>query len=278
MNIKEKLKGMMSEAEIASFEASVQTLINEQVESRLATEIDSIKKKYDTVAEEYCKKTISEGIEAERTKLIADYDQKILVIEDKVTKGFDLFLEQEILPQISDETITKIAINEAFSPIVAGIKKVFEENYIAIDTEGSSLLSEAKQEIVDLNKQLSESIAEKMALNERLEKVAKFLLISESTNGLNDAQKGRVKDMFESKSFEETEDKIKGFVEFLCESEVKAGTTTEADTTPAPASATGIIIENVVEAPAPEAPAPEATPAPAPLDENVVERADRFMM
>ena len=284
MNISEKLKGIMTDDEIAKFEQSVQTLISEQVESRLATEIDSIKKKYDAVAEEYCKKMISEGIEAEKTNLIAEYDKKILVIEDKVMKGFDLFLEQEILPQISDETISKIAINEAFAPIVNGIKKVLEENYIAIDTEGSSLLGEAKEEIVKLNDQLSESIAEKMQLNERLEKVATHLLISESTNGLNEEQKQRVSDMFKDKPFDEVEDKIKGFVEFICESEVKKGTgqpeaaaPVAADqNAPAPASATGVILEGAIGEPAP---APAAAPTPEDIysDAHVTERADRFM-
>ena len=54
MDIKGKLKGIMTEEEIQKFESSLSGIINEQVEARLATEIDSIKKKYDAVAEEYC--------------------------------------------------------------------------------------------------------------------------------------------------------------------------------------------------------------------------------
>lgn len=281
MDIKGKLKGIMTEEEVVKFEGSIQSLINEQVEARLATEIDSIKKKYDVVAEEYCKKMINEGIESAKKTLIAEYDQKMLVLEDKVLKGLDMFLEQEILPQVSEETIQKIAINEAFAPIVMGIKKVLEENYIAVDTEGSSLLSEAKQEIVDLKKQLSESISEKMTLNERLEKVATYLLISESTNGLNEEQKKRTSEMFKDKSFDEVEGKIKGFVEFLVESEVK-GTTTVEGGAPAPAadgqpSVPGVIMEGAAAGPAPVIP---AVPKIEDLfsDANVIERADKFML
>lgn len=276
MNISEKLKGIMTDEEISKFETSVESLITEQVESKLATEIDSIKKKYDSVAEEYCKKMIAEGIEKQKTELIAEYDQKMLVLEDKVLKGFDLFLEQEILPQISDETINKIAINEAFAPIVTGIKKVLEENYVAVDSEGSSILSEAKQEITKLTDQLSESIAEKMQLNERLEKVATYLLISESTNGLNEEQKKRVSEMFKDKPFDEAEAKIKGFVEFICESEAKKATVVEDApnaNSPAPASADGVIVENAIG----DIPAPVPTVINDTTNENVTARAERFM-
>jgi hypothetical protein len=277
MDIKGKLKGIMTEDEIQKFESSLSGIINEQVEARLVTDIDSIKKKYDSVAEEYCKKTISEGVETAKKGLIAEYDKKILALEDKCIKGLDLFIEQEILPQVSEDTIKKIAINEAFAPIVLGIKKVLEENYIAIDTEGSSILSEAKQEITDLKKQINEHISEKMALNERLEKVATFLLISESTNGLNDEQKGRVKEMFTDKPFDEVEGKIKGFVQFLTESEVKGG----AGAAPAPAKdgtpgAAGVILEGAAAAPgvAPAAVKPEGDVL---QDIDVIARAEKFM-
>lgn len=281
MDIKEKLKPIMSEEEITKFETSLQTIINEQVEARLASEIDGIKKKYDAVAEEYCKKTIEEGVEAAKATLIAEYDQKMLVLEDKVMKGFDTFLEQEILPQVSDDTIRKIAINEAFAPIVLGMKKLLEENYVAVDTEGSALLSESKQEIVDLRSQLSESIAEKMALNDRLDKVATYLLISESTNGLNETQKSRVTEMFKDKAFDEVESKIKGFVEFLCESEIKGAAPVAPVVPPSDGSApvippTGVIMEGAATGPDTVLPVAPTTDDQF-SDERVMERAERFL-
>lgn len=281
MDIKAKLKGVLTEEEIKSYEKSVEALISEQVEARVADEITSIKAKYDTVAEEYCKKMIAEGVEEAKTKLIAEYDQKMVALEDKVVKGLDMFIENEILPQVSDETIQKIAINEAFAPIVTGIKKVLEENYISVDTEGSALLSEAKKEIVDLKSQLSSSIKEKMQLNERLEKVATFLCISESTEGLKPSQKKRVTDMFAGKPFEEVESKIKPFVQFICESEV-AGASPDADV-PADVLAAGAAGADV-DAPVPDAePTPEPTADPAPatdgvVNENVAERANQFLL
>lgn len=276
MDIKGKLKGIMTEDEIQKFESSLSGIINEQVEAQLVTEIDGIKKKYDSVAEEYCKKTISEGVDVAKKTLIAEYDKKILALEDKCIKGLDLFIEQEILPQVSEDTIKKIAINEAFAPIVLGIKKVLEENYIAIDTEGSSILSEAKQEITDLKKQINEHISEKMSLNERLEKVATFLLISESTNGLNDEQKGRVKEMFTDKPFDEVEGKIKGFVQFLTESEVKGGAGTPAPAKDGTPGAAGVMLEGVAAAPgvAPAAVKPEGDVL---QDIDVIARAEKFM-
>jgi hypothetical protein len=176
--------------------------------------------------------------------------------------------------QTGINTLDLAAAAPTYAEIIEIIKKVLEENYIAVDCEGSSLLSEAKEEIINLKQQLSDSIAEKIVLNERQEKIATYLLISESTNGLSPEQKKRVSDMFKDKPFSEAEAKIKGFVEFICESEVKKGTTVD-NTSPAPASADGVILENVIgdidTTPKPEPTIPENS------DLDVINRADRYM-
>ena len=260
MDIKKKLEGIMTPEDISAFEKSVEQMINEQVESKVKEETESLKKKYDVVAEEYCKKMIAEGIESEKKTLLKEYDEKLVVLEDKLIKNFDKFLDEEIIPQVSDETIGKIAVNEALNPIVNGIKKVLEENYISFDSEGSAILGEAKNEIVKLKKELSGTIAEKMQLNERLEKVATFLLINESTEGLSPASKKRVSDMFKTKSFDEVESHIKEYVEFLVESENKSTDETK-----------GVISEDVN-------PEPKVLPKVADTEsiDDVIERANKF--
>jgi len=266
--LKEKLKSIgLSDEDITKVSTAAETMINEAVEERVTAETEKIKAKYDTVAEEYCQKKINEGVEATKKDLILEYDQKVAQLEDKVHKEIDLFLENEINTQISDDMLKKIAINETLDPVVKGIKKVLEENFISIDADGASLLKESKEEILKLRDQLSEAIADKMQLNERLEKVASHLLISESTKDLNEDQKKRVVEMFKGKSFDETEEKINGFVEFLVESDAKGGDKTKKD-----------LLSEGAE------PAPASDPAKVPEDpkqptehEDVVNRADQFM-
>jgi hypothetical protein len=92
------------------------------------------------------------------------------------------------------------------------------ENNIELDSEGQKVVAEKTKAIEELEKNLSESIAKNMELEERLEKTATFLLISEKTEGLVETQKTRVLKMFKDKSFDEVKEKIDTFIEMVKES------------------------------------------------------------
>jgi hypothetical protein len=218
MDIKKKLEGIMKPEEIKEFETSVEKMINEQTEARVIEETSKLQKKYDVAAEEYCNKKINEGVEEAKAQLIKEYDDKMDKIDEIVEKTLDTFLESEIIPQVSDEMINKIAINEAFAPIVNGMKQLLENNFVSVDSDGSKLLTEAKNEIINLKKETSDLIAEKIQLNERLEKAATFMLINEKSEGLTENNKKRMTEMFKGKSFDEVEGRINEYVEFLVES------------------------------------------------------------
>jgi hypothetical protein len=222
MDIRKKLGEIgMSADDIKTFESSVEKMINEQAEARVVSESTRLQKKYDIAAEEYCNKMIAEGVETAKAELIKEYDAKVDQLDVAVEKTLDTFLESEILPQISDEIVGKLALNEAFAPIVNGMKALLENNFVAVDSDGSKLLSEAKQEILKLKKDASDAMAKNIQLNERLEKTATFMLINEKCEGLSKDSKKRVVAMFEGKSFDETENRISEYVEFLVESENK---------------------------------------------------------
>jgi hypothetical protein len=218
MGIRELLKESMAEEKIVAVEAAVEKLISESVEAKVALVTEDLKKKYDTVSEEYCKKMILEGVKTEKENLIKDYDAKFLQLEEKTLKDLDRFLDEEIVSQISNDTIRAIAINETFSPIVTGIKKVLEENHVAIDSEGEAILKEARSEIINLKEQTSQAISAKLLSEERLEKLASHLFLNEHTEGLSVDLKKRASEMFKDKSFDEIESKLPGFVTFLIES------------------------------------------------------------
>ncbi len=219
LTIRDKLKNNgFTDEQLGEIEGIVEGMINEAVETKAQKVEKDLQNKYDLLAEEYCNKMIKEGVEEQKTQLIKKYDKKIMMIESKILKNLDRFIDDQIIPQVSDEMVEKIALNETLDPVVKGIKKVLEENYIHVDSDGSSLLREAKQELVKKNKQCSDLIAEKMQLNERLEKVATHLLMSESTQGLDSSQRKRVHEMFKDKNFDEVEEKLPNFVKMLLES------------------------------------------------------------
>jgi hypothetical protein len=219
--ITDKIKESLTPEDMKVFEGAIESMISEKVAERVKLAEEEMKNKYDSIAEEYVTKTVSEQLETEKTKLVEEYDTKIVDLEKKIVTKLDSFLEHVITEQISDSMIEKIALNEVLLPVVEGVKKVFFENNIDLDSEGEKIVSEKTKAIEELEKNLSESIAKNMELEERLEKTATFLLISEKTDSMTDTQKSRVLKMFKDKSFDEVKEKIDTFVEMVKESSDK---------------------------------------------------------
>jgi hypothetical protein len=212
--ITEKIKEMLTPEDLKVFEAAIEKMIA----TRVALKEEEIKAKYDELAEEYVSKKVSEELENAKASLIEEYDVKLKSIEQKVVTKLGSFLDHVIVEQISEEAIEKLAINEIAMPIVEQIKKVFGSNYIDLDTDGSGLLKQEQKKVASLEKEISEAHAKIMESEERLEKSATFLLISEKTEGLTKTQKQRVAKMFKNKKFEEVKEGIDTFVEMIKES------------------------------------------------------------
>ena len=220
MNVTDKLKGILTEDEIKGFEAGIATVISERVAAQVEAESEKLVKKYDLAAEEYTGKVIKEAEEKLRDELTTEYEAKIQTLSEQTETNFDRFLEQEIIPQVNDSMLEKVAVNESLAPIVRKIKAVLEESGIAIDTDGSKLLEEAQSEINKLKAENSKLISEKIELNELLEDASKTMFIAEKCEGLKPENKERVSALFESRTWEETQEGVAEYVEFLLKTEV----------------------------------------------------------
>ena len=169
--ITDKIKDILTPKDLQIFEAAVESMVKEKV----ALAEEEMKTKYDTIAEEYVSKQVAERLETEKAQIVEDYDLKLESLEKKIVTKLDSFLDHVIAEQISDETLEKIALNEVALPVINGIKKIFSENYVELDTDGSKLIEEAQKAKTDIEKQLSESLQKNMELEERLEKTATYL-------------------------------------------------------------------------------------------------------
>ena len=222
-NITQKIREMLTPADLKMFEGAIESMINDKVKGKLADMValkeEELKTKYDTLAEEYVAKQIDARLDSEKASLVESYDKKLNLLEKKVVSKLDSFLDHVITEQISDEAIEKLAINEVTLPVVSKIKSIFAENHIELKSDGEAIIKEATDKSATLEKQLSESIAKNMELEERLEKSATFILMSEKTEGLTATQKQRVVEMFKDKHFNEVEKKIDNFVELIKEGE-----------------------------------------------------------
>lgn len=215
MKLTEKLKDVLKAEDLKELEVGIKAMVNEQVKLRVEEKTIELEKK----AEGFCEQEIQEKLEVEKETLIEEYENKMEVLEADLLEKLDTFLDTVISEQISDESIMKIALNETYEPIVEGIKALFEEKYVALDSEGEKLVKEQKDEVEKLKDENSSLIKEKMELSELAEAGAVKLLISEKTDGLTDTQKERVNTFCESKTFDEVQKQIDSFIEIVEENE-----------------------------------------------------------
>jgi hypothetical protein len=212
--ITDKIKEILTPEDLKVFEAGVEKMI----ETRVGLIESELKDKYDKLAEEYVAKKLVEELDKAKAQLVEDYDAKIKNIEKKVVTKLGSFLDHVIMEQISDETLEKIAINEVALPIVNGIKSILESNYIDVNTDGSALLKAEQTKVERLTKELSEAHGKIMESEDRLQKSASFILISEKTQGMTGTQKKRVVNLLKSKSFDEINESIEDVVSIVKES------------------------------------------------------------
>lgn len=225
--ITEKLKELLTAEDFKIFESAVQKMVEAKVAEQVKAKEEEIKNKYDELAEEYVTKKVAEELETAKASLIEEYDTKLKNIEQKVVTKLGSFLDHVIVEQISDDTITKLAINEVALPVVEQIKKVFGANYIDLDTDGYGLLKQEQAKVSRLEKELSEAHAKIMESEDRLEKSATFLLISEKTKGLKESDIKRVAKVFKNKKFDEVKEEIDTFVQMIKESATPVAPKTE---------------------------------------------------
>jgi len=208
MDIMKKLKDVLSETELKSFEKATQNLVTEQVALRVEEET----KKLETKGEEFCKIKIEEGVNEATEKLILEYDKKLEDLEEVVVERLDKFLDLEISEQISDDVLKKIAINEVLQPVVTGIQDIFENQFVALDCDGQKVIEETKQELQELRNEHSKKIAENMELAELAEKAACDNLILKKTSHLTESDQERVKNFCKGQSFDDVSSKIDSFI------------------------------------------------------------------
>jgi hypothetical protein len=225
--ITDKIKKLLTPSDLKVFEEAVEKMIA----TRVNLKEEETKNKYDELAEAYCTKRIAEETEKAKAALIESYDEKLVNLEKKVVNKLDSYIAHVIAEQISDETLEKIAVNETALPLMLKIKALFAEHYVNIDSDGAALLKKEKEKTVEMETKINDLSKKLVEAEERLEKSASFLLISEKTDGLTETQKQRVVKMFKSKNFNEIKENIDEFISMIKESNEKKTTVEKEDKT-----------------------------------------------
>lgn len=227
-DIIEKLKGVLSESDLAAFQESINSLISEKVALKVEEKVTELEK----LADEYCEKQISEQVVARTQQLSEKYESDLESLESNIVEKLDQYLDLEISEKISDDLIKKIALNETYEPIIKGIQDLFESKYVSLDSEGSSLLKDLTMKVESLEDKLATKINENIELNSLCEKAASKSLISEKVADLTGAQRQKVVMFFEGKDFNSIQKNIDSYVDMISEEVSIPGTSSminEAD-------------------------------------------------
>lgn len=225
MDVTKKIESLLSPEDLKTFEEGVESVIAARVEKEVTSRMEvleaDMKKKYDLISEKYVEQKLASELTKKSAELVSESDKKLVALEKKLVSRLGSFLDRVVVEGISDEILERVAINEVALPVVDKIRAVFAESFIEITPDSQKKLDEAAAKADKAEKMLSESIAKNMELEERLEKSAVFIMISEKTQGLAPSQKKAVVEEFKGSSFDEVETKIDGFVKLIKESAEK---------------------------------------------------------
>jgi hypothetical protein len=221
-NITQKIREMLTPEDLKIFESAVESMISDKVGDKLGEMVQlkesELQVKYEKLAEEYVKKTVAKKLVSEKAKLVEGYDKKLALLEQKIVTKLDSYLNHVISEQISDDMLEKIAINETLAPVVEGIRNVFTENHLKVNSKAQGAIDSLRAEMSELKTELTESIDKRIQLEGKLEQSAVYLLISEKTNGLTKTDKQKVVEMFKDKDFDEVDGKIDNYLGLIKES------------------------------------------------------------
>lgn len=215
----EALAEDFTEREIAAKVAEEITKLDEEYAVKTARFKESAVEKIQEYAEAYVAEQVEEIVGFKVEELTEAFEKKAQKLEESVLDNLDKFLDLEISTKISDSLLETIAINEAFKPIVNGIKDLFESHYVTLDTDGVAIVKAAEEKAETAKTKLNESYSDKIALQSKIDELQTALLISTKTEGLTSSQKTKVKTMFEGKDYSEVSKKIDTFIEVLEEKE-----------------------------------------------------------
>lgn len=181
-----------------------------EIENEAKQTVEAYKKKLDDASEQYIFEYFDE-------KFTEKYGEELEAIEQKVITGLDKFLEYNINEKIDPSLIKKTAMTETYAPIIQGIMRLFEEEYVPMDISGAKKYRQLKDEKAELQESLKKQIAEKMRLAELVESVGKKSLIAEKTTTLSVSERAKVKKFFKDKSLNETKKDIDSYIEMIQE-------------------------------------------------------------
>jgi hypothetical protein len=158
-----------------------------------------------------------------RESLEVQYEEKLVeevqVIKEELEERLDAYLEYVAEEWVDENTLAietglKEELTESF---LCGLKQLFEEHYVSIPEEKYDVLENMVEKLDDMETKLNEQIERNIQLNKRLSESVADRIFDEISEGLATTQKEKLASLSESVEFE-SEIEYRGRLETLKES------------------------------------------------------------
>lgn len=185
VDVSEDVSALVEGEELSEdFKTKAATIFEAAVVSRVKAELASIEEEFETRLDEEVE-TIKEGL------------------VDKVDGYLDYVVEQWIeRNEIALESGIKSDILEGF---VGGLKDLFEQHYIDVPEEKFDVLGEMESKIAELEARLDETVEQNVTLNREVTDLVKEKIVEAATEGLSDTDSDKFKGLAEELSFEDVD-------------------------------------------------------------------------
>ena len=154
---------------------------------------------------------VNEKIEDIYSNYESDIESHVVEIRQELSEKVDEYLSYVATEYVTENKLAiesglKVEIMENF---MAGIKGVFEDNYIELPEEKLDLYSEALETIDSKESELQEQFEKNVQLNKKMVELQKDIVLMNVTEGLTDTQVEKVKMLSENVDFDNTNDMTK---------------------------------------------------------------------
>lgn len=204
------------------FKAKAKTILEAAVTSKLHEEYAKLEEQFQT--------RLAEQVEVVKKQLAEQ-------AEGTINYAINNWLEE------NQVNIDRGVRNEITEDFIAGLKNLFQEHYINIPDDKVDVLEGMTDELREMEQRLNEQIERNVELNNRLSESTRVVILNQLSEGLADTQKEKLASLSEGVQFESPE-KFAEAVKTLRESyfpqsvtkEVSDETPVEGDVTPAMAA------------------------------------------
>ena len=142
-------------------------------------------------------------------------EERVEKIEETYGEKVDEYLTYTVNEWVKDN---KLAIesgirSDMYESFISGLRKVFDDHYINFPEEEISIAEDLQKKVDELEKGLNETLEENSKLHKEIKNVHKQTVVDDVTDGLSEAQKDKLIELYESIEVDSNDDTFDKFRE-----------------------------------------------------------------